>query len=291
VVDLESPMLAPPRVDLDRPSLARIYDCLLGGSANWAIDRDFVRRAVQRFPLLRDAAVANRVFVNRVVRYLARLGVRQFLDIGAGIPTVANTHQVADGIAGDCRVVYAHNDPVAVAHAEVLLDKEGDPDRHAIINADLRRPDELWREAADTGVIDPDAPVAVLLVGILHVHQPGPHGEDVGAESVARFRELMAGGSYLAISHATNEGIPADLVPRIMDLRHLYRELCDGDLFWRTRGEIDALLGDFEPVRPGTVWAPEWHPEETYPATHHVTFASPNQSALWTGVGHKGRSG
>jgi S-adenosyl methyltransferase len=288
VVDAQSPILAPPRVVLDRPSIARVYDYLLGGTANWAIDRDFVRRALRRFPLLRDVAMANRMFVNRVVRYLARRGVRQFLDIGAGIPAWDNTHQIADEVARGCRVVYADHEPVAVAHAEVLLDKEGDPDRHAIINADLRCPDELWREAVATGLIDPAAPVAVLMAAVLHVHQPGPGGDDVGAESVARFRDLVPNGSYLAISHITNEGIPPEFVPKIMDLKHLYDEMCSSDVIWRTRWEIDALLGDFAPVHPGMVWTPQWRPEEARPSAQHpLRFASPNQAVIWAGVGQK----
>jgi hypothetical protein len=231
--------------------------------------------------------MANRMFVNRVVRYLARRGVRQFLDVGAGIPASGNTHQIADEVARGCRVVYADHEPVAVAHAEVLLDKEGDPDRHAIINADLRRPDDLWREAVDTGLIDPAAPVAVLMVAVLHVHQPGPDGDDVGAESVARFRELVANGSYLAISHITNEGIPPEFVPKIMDLKHLYDDMCSSDVIWRTRGEIEALLGEFDPVHPGMVWTPQWRPEEARPSAAQIRFASPNQAVIWAGVGQK----
>jgi hypothetical protein len=287
VLDAHSPMIAPPRLDLDRPSIARVYDFLLGGTANWAIDREFVRRALLKFPLLRDVAVANRMFVNRVVRFLARRGVRQFLDIGAGIPATGNTHQIADEVARDCRVVYADNEPVAVAHAEVLLDKEGDPDRHAIINADLRCPDQLWREAVATGLIDPAKPVAVLMIAVLHVHQAGPDGHDIGAQSVARFRQLVAGGSYLAISHVTNEGIPPDFVPRIMDLKHLYDEMCSSDVIWRTRKEIDGLLGDFRPVAPGMVWTPQWHPDLGRPTQPPVRFHAPNEAVIWAGVGHK----
>lgn len=290
MLDAQSPMFAPPRVDLDRPSIARVYDFLLDGTANWAIDREFVRQALLRFPLLKDVAVANRMFVNRVVRYLARCGVRQFLDIGAGIPERGNTHQVADEVADNCRVVYADNEPVAVAHAEVLLDKEGDPDRHAIINADLRCPDELWQEALATGLIDPGLPVAVLMIAVLHVYQPGPDGDDIGAQSVARFRELVPNGSYLAISHVTNEGIPPEFVPKIMDLKHLYDDMCSSDVIWRTRPEIDALLGNFRPIYPGMVWAPQWRPEESRPLSRAVAFASPNQAVIWAGVGQKAGS-
>src|SRR2546430_1609084 len=133
MLDADAHSFARPVVDLLRPSVARVYDCLLGGTANWAVDREFCRRALAMFPLLTDIMVANRLFLNRVVRHLSRLGIRQFLDIGAGVPTEGNTHQVA---GPDAQVVYVDHDPVAVAQAEVLLDREGDPDRHALVNAD-----------------------------------------------------------------------------------------------------------------------------------------------------------
>jgi hypothetical protein len=225
------------------------------------------------------------MFVNRVVRHLARIGVRQFLDIGSGILSEGNTHQIADEISTDCRVVYVDNEPVAVAHAEVLLDEEGDPDRHAIVQHDLRCPDALWDEALATGILDLRRPIAVLMFSVLHVFQPGPDGNDIGARSVARYRELLPVGSYLGISHLTNDGVPRELAPKLAE----FKELCDywgGSRFYcRTHAEIKALLGDFELVPPGMVWTPQWHPEE--PTSRAVSFAAPNHSVVLAGVGRK----
>jgi hypothetical protein len=250
-------------VDLEHPNIARVYDYLLNGSAYWAIDEAFAERLLRNFREFRDIALANRLFVNRVIRYLRRTGVRQFLDIGSGIFSSGNTHQIADELGQDSAVVYADNDPVTVAHAEVLLDEEGDPDRHAVICADLRNPDELWQTALDTGILDLSQPVAVLMCTVLHALQPQPDGCDDGALSVARYRELMPVGSYLGVSHVTDEGIPQEIAPKLVELKHLCETWGSSTMFCRSRTAIEALLGDFELVEPGMVWTPEWHPEVT----------------------------
>lgn len=284
----------PAGVDISRPSVARVYDYFLDGSANWAIDREFGDRVLANFPLLKNVALANRLFLNRVVRYLTKCGVRQFLDVGAGVPTGGNTHQVADEVAEragrtpDTRVVYVDNEPIAVAHAEVLLNKSGDVNRHAVIHADLRDPDGLWEQAVDTGLIDPTQPVALLLIAVLHVHQPGPDNKtDIGAESVARLRELLPAGSYLAISHLTNDSVPAELENRIAELKRMYDTSSSSNIIVRTHAEIAALLDDFQLVEPGWTWSTEWRPEETGPKAPAITFETPSHAVIWSGVGQK----
>jgi O-methyltransferase involved in polyketide biosynthesis len=286
----------PPKgLDLERPSVARVYDYFLGGTANWAVDREFGDRVLARFPLLRDIAIANRLFLNRVVRHLTKRGIRQFLDIGAGVPTSGNTHQVADevkrdaGEAPDVRVVYVDNEPVAVAHAEMLLNREGDPGRHAVIEADLREPDALWQQALETDLINPDEPVALLLIAILHVHQPDAEGNDIGPQAVARLRELLPVGSFLAISHSTHEGIPTEHREKLADLKRMYDESSSSNGIWRSHAEIEAMFADFRPVEPGWTWTPLWHPEETGATVRTVTFRTPNESAVWAAVGEKVR--
>ena len=289
----KSDPVPPEGVDLKRPSVARVYDYYLGGTANWAVDRDFGDRVLSKFPLLRDIALANRQLLNRVVRYLTKRGIRQFLDIGAGVPTAGNTHQVADEVrreAGgvpDVRVVYVDNDPVAVAHATMLLDREGDGTRHAVIESDLRRPDELWQKAIETQLLDPNEPVALLLIAVLHVHQPGADGNDVGPDAVARLRQLLPEGSYLAISHITDEGVPDELGENLVELKRMYDESSSSDVIWRTRADIASLLADFQLVEPGWTWTPEWHPEETGPTAQPVSFDTPNAAVVWAGVGQK----
>jgi hypothetical protein len=280
-------------VDLQRPSVARVYDYLLGGTANWAIDREFGDRVAEKVPLVKDMALANRLFLTRVVRYLTKRGVKQFLDIGAGVPTAGNTHQVADAVqretgdAPDVRVVYVDNEPVAVAHSAMLLDNDGDPARHAVIEADLRNPDDLWQKARETQLLNLDEPIALLLIAVLHVHQPGPNGNDIGPESVARFRELLPRGSYLAISHMSADGIPDELAEKLLDIKRMYDESSSSNGIWRTRADIAALLDNFRLVEPGWTWTPEWHPEESGPTMQTVTFRTSSESVVWAGVGEK----
>lgn len=297
---------APPGIDLDHPSVARVYDYFLGGTANWAIDREFGARMLASFPLLRPIAVANRRFLHRVVTRLARLGIRQFVDIGAGVPTMGNTHAVADAVAPDARVVYVDHDPIAVAHSRVLLEDRGDLRRHAAIMADLRMPDQLWSQVGDTGVIDLNEPVGLLLVAVLHVRQPGPGGADIGAESVTRYRELLARGSYLAISHGTEDGVDPAIRSGLADIRRGY-ELEGTPLIFRSRAEVRELFGDFDLVPPGIDWVTRWHPEDT-PLNSHplsvvgspapslsafaavdgdVDLSAPNESAVLVGLGRK----
>ncbi|HYQ69435.1 SAM-dependent methyltransferase [Actinophytocola sp.] len=273
-----------PKVGLQHPSVARVYDFLLGGSAYWAMDRSFASRILDQFPEFRDIAKANRMLVHRVVRHLVRLGVRQFVDIGSGMFSTENTHQIANGVAPDTKVVYVDNDGVAVAHAEILLDQEGDPDRHVVVNADLRSPDELWRRVRSTCVLDWDEPVAVLMFSALHSLPPEPGEQDPAVALMARYRELIPVGSYLGISHITSEGVPTELTSKLVTLHHLCDDWHISEAYCRSHGAVDVLLGDFDLVQPGMVWAPLWHPEES---ASNVKFAEPSHSVLWAGVGRK----
>ena len=282
---LSAPLCAIPDsgVDLKHPSAARVYDYLLGGTANWAIDRAFARRVLANFPEIADMAVTNRMFLNRVVRHLSRLGVRQFVDIGSGVLSKNNTHQIADETDPHSRVVYVENESVAVAHAEVLLDEDSDPDRHTIVTMDFREPDELWDEVLATRIIDLDQPIALLMLSVLHTMEPRP--DDDAAHLVARYRKLLPVGSYLVISHVTNDEIPYEIRAKLVELKHLCDDWFAGRVFCRSREAIGALLGDFEPVPPGMVWTPAWHPEE---AGGPVPLCdTPSLAAVWAGVGQK----
>ncbi|GLZ41963.1 SAM-dependent methyltransferase [Actinokineospora sp. NBRC 105648] len=277
----------PRPIDLDRPSIARVYDYLLGGDANWAVDRELAERLLAKFPLLRSIARANRQFLYRAVRRLVELGVRQFVDIGSGIPTMGSTHQVAEESApGRARVVYVDNDPVAVAHSQVLLERTGDDARHAVVTADLRAPAVLWDEVLGTGIIDPDQPVALLLIAVLHVRQPDPSGADLGPAAVARYRDLLPPDSYLAISQVTDEGVPTDLEHSLGTLKQLYDD-SGNPVIWRARAEIARLFGDFALLEPGLTWTPLWHPEYAAPGQPELAFPEPNHSLILAGIGHK----
>ncbi|RSM60715.1 methyltransferase [Amycolatopsis sp. WAC 01376] len=276
---------------MGKPSVARVYDYYLEGTASWAIDRKFGDRVLGEFPMLRPIAKANRVFLHRVIRHLLRLGVTQFIDIGAGLPTMQHAHQVADDVApGKARVVYVDYEPVAVTHSQALLEEHGDPRRHAAVHADLRAPDRLWAKVAEQKILDLDEPVAVLLIAVLHVQQPasprsGDTG-DVGPASVERYRELVPSGSYLAISHITDEGVPPEYEKPLVKLKELY-DSGSSPVIWRNHGEIRELFGDFDLLPPGLTWTTQWHPEDASPAEPEITFATPNGSLILGGVGRK----
>jgi hypothetical protein len=281
----------PTNLELDRPSAPRVHDRWVGGSSNWSIDRDLADRMMGAFPPLRDIALAGRVFNNRAVRHLYRLGVRQFVDVGAGPPVPGCTHEVVDELADaegrvpDARVVYVDRDPVVVAHTEVLLDQQGDQRRHAVVTADLRDPDGLWAAVMDTEQIDLDEPVALLLFAVLHHQQPGPDGSDVSAHSLVRFRELLPSGSLVAVSHVTGEGVPEEVNAQLVELARSFEDESASNVVTRARTEIAALLDGFELIEPGWAWGPDWHPEETGPSVRSITFPTPGHSLLWVAVG------
>lgn len=274
--------LGPRRVDLERPSAARTYDWYLGGSTNYAIDREFGRQVVDVFPLVRSCALANRQWMQRVVRHLAKLGVRQFVDVGSGAPAGGNVHQVADEVAPDSRVVYCDDEPVAVAHSELLLEQHGDPARHAVIAADLRAPCEVWQKVLGTGVIDPNEPVALLMMAVLHYVR----GDGEAERALARYRGNLPSDSCLAISHLTAEGVREERASAVLAMADKY-ERTSNPVRLRTREELRELFGDFELLDPGLVWVPEWHAEHSVPGAEAPSFEHPDESALLGGVARK----
>ena len=275
-----------PVCDLVRPNVARVYNYYLGGNTNWAIDREFGKTVLNHFPQMRSIALANRRFANRAVRYLARHGITQFIDVGSGMPAFGNTHEIANEIDSRSRVVYLDNEPVVVAHAQLLLERGGDPMRHAAVNADLRKPDQLWERVDLAGVLDLDAPVAMLVTSVLHVRQPGPDGVDVGDQALARCRELLAPGSFLAVSHLTGDGVPEHSRSGLAALKKLY-DTQSSPLILRSTAEVNALFGDFELLEPGLTWTPQWHPEQCHPDEPAIEFDTPSESVTRAGVGKK----
>ncbi|GLY66065.1 SAM-dependent methyltransferase [Amycolatopsis taiwanensis] len=274
------------RIDRDHPNVARVYDYYLGGTANYAVDRVFAEKALAQFPFVRPASKSNRLFLHRAVRHLVKRGIRQFVDIGSGVPTMGSTHQVAEELTPDARVVYIDNEAVAVAHSQVLLEQDGDLHRHAVVQADLRDPALLWRKVADTGVIDLNQPLALMMIAVLHVTQPGPDGSDIGPQVVAEYREMLPSGSYLVLSHGTADGVPAERAREMAEFRKMY-DNTPTPVIWRPRAEIEALFGELELIEPGATWTPLWHPEEQGPSAPLIYFADPNESVVWAGVAYK----
>ena len=232
--------------DPGRANVARVYDFLLGGSHNFEADREMARWMTATAGDAAMVARANRAFLRRAVRELAGAGIRQFLDIGAGIPTVGNTHEVA---APGAKVVYVDHDPVAVAHAQVLL---ADDRNTEAVQGDLREPDLLLRIAEATGLLDFREPVAVLMLAVL----PFVKDEERPAEAVAHLRDAVEKGSYLVVSHGASDALPPEGV------QDLYAKRATSTITLRTREQVTGFFEGWEVQPPGVVWLPEWRPDE-----------------------------
>ncbi len=233
----------------DIPSTARIYDYLLGGKDNYPADRAAAAEIAQALPNVRTAFQWNRAFLRRAVRYLvAEQGIRQFIDIGTGLPTVGNVHEVAQAAAPGTRVVYVDNDPVVLAHGRHLLHGVSGT---TILEHDLRRPEDILADPELRALIDFEEPVGVLLVAILHFIADS----DDPAGVISKLMEPFPSGSHLVISHGT-----ADAVPGVNDAAAVYRQ-STSSAHVRTREHIERLIGGLELIEPGTVWLPQWRPD------------------------------
>jgi len=245
------PGWVPPGLDTGKANIARVYDYWLGGNHNFRADQDAARAMIAVDPNLRAAVRANRAFLGRAVRYLAaEAGIVQFLDIGSGIPTEHNVHQVAQAVAPEARVVYADNDEVAVAHSRLLLEDSRDV---TFIQADLREPEKILADPETQLLIDFSRPVAVLLVAVLHFVPDSANPERI----LTTLREALAPGSYLVICHGCRDADP-ELAAR-SDI--VYRARVDAQTASRCREEIAGFFDGFTLVEPGLVWMPEWRPD------------------------------
>jgi len=252
----------PDTVDTSKPSMARMYDYALGGSHNFAVDRAAAERVLQANPDGRLGMYANRAFLRRAVRFLVESGVRQFLDIGSGIPTVGNVHEVAQTANPDCKVVYVDIDPTAVIHSQQILAGNGGA---TAIQADIREPDRILDDPDLRALLDLDQPVALLMLCILHFipDDEGPAG------LVGRYRDRLAPGSYLAVSHVTGDDDSEDhanamnVYSRVMTQVNL-----------RTRAQVATLFTGFDLVEPGLVFVSRWRPEPNDDTTTALYYYS-----------------
>jgi hypothetical protein len=255
----------PPGVDLSRPQTARMYDYLLGGKDHFAIDRETMEAGLRSWPGARVYARENRKFLARAVEYLAReAGIRQFLDIGTGLPSADNVHEVAQRIAPDSRVVYVDNDPLVLAHARALL-TSGPSGRTAYIHADLRDPEKILAHPVVRDTLDFSQPIALMLVAILHFLSDD---EDPGA-IVAALLAALPPGSYLVSSHVTAELDPEG----IGGMERAYRA---GGLWAQARTAADfgrLFFTGLEFVDPGLVLISDWRAtsEEPRPLSSEVS--------------------
>jgi SAM-dependent methyltransferase len=245
-----------PPIDTTIPNAARMYNYWLGGKDNFAADREAAERSTHAVPQMPWFARENRSFLGRAVRFCAGEGVSQFLDIGAGLPTMESVHQVAERITADPRVVYVDHDPVVVTHSRALL---AAPNTAAILG-DLTRSDEILDDPEVGRLIDFTKPVGILLVAVLHFVRDEHHP----AESLARLRDALAPGSFLVISHV--EMLPGQM-DGITPHSDASRELADARKRMpevppvRNREEIAAFFGDLQLVEPGLTEVWEWRPD------------------------------
>jgi SAM-dependent methyltransferase len=261
----------PPEVDTRRANVARVYDYWLGGTHNFLADQDAARAVAAVEPNIREMARANRAFLGRAVRFLAAEGIRQFLDIGSGIPTEGNVHEIAQRANPDARVAYVDIDPVAVAHSKAIL---AGNENAAVIEGDAREPEQILGHQAVGRLIDFSQPTGLLLVAVLHVIGDA----DDPWRIVARLRDALAPGSYLVLCHATSEGRPE--VTRAIEKVYSRSVRAPGRI--RSRAEILRFFDGFDLIDPGLVYMPQWRPDspDDVPA---------DPSRLWAlvGVGRK----
>ncbi|BCY13153.1 SAM-dependent methyltransferase [Actinoplanes sp. L3-i22] len=265
----ESNDWVPAGIDVNVPSAARVYDYFLGGAHNFAVDRALAGQIASMTPNIGETMRSNRVFLRRAVRYLAAQGVRQFLDIGSGIPTAGNVHEIALEAAPGARVVYVDIDPVAVEHSRAIL---AGVDGTGVILADMRDVDRVLAESEKLG-LDFGRPVAVLLAGVLHF-VPDADGP---AALVAALGAAVAPGSYLLISHATADGQP----PEVIEAQRLSGRT-GTEIALRSGAEITTYFAGFDLVDPGLVFIPRWRPDPQDPADEH-----PERVGAYAGVGRK----
>ncbi|USX50357.1 SAM-dependent methyltransferase [Lentzea sp. HUAS12] len=249
---MERPNWAPGDIDLERPSVARVYDYWLGGAHNFAADRAAAEKTLEAMPEIRTVVLNHRAFLRRAVRYLLGQGVRQFLDLGSGIPTVGNVHEIAQAADPGARVVYVDLDPVAVAHSRSLL---GDNTQVSVLQADIRDALGVLSSPEVTKQLDFDEPVGVLMIALLHFVSD----EDDPWGIIGRYRDRLAPGSYLAISQAGYDEDDVESSASVRARRIYDRQVTQST--FRNRTELGRLFDGFTLVEPGVVRVPAWHPE------------------------------
>ena len=237
----------PPEIDTTRPSVARVYDAILGGKDNFAVDREVAAAAVKTMGDAGNGARLNRAALGRAVRYMAAQGVSQFLDLGSGLPTVQNTHQIAQLINPAARVVYVDNDPSVYLHGQALL---ADDASSTVVLADIRTPDALLAMDEVKDFLDFDKPVGLILNAVIHhvLDTEDPHG------IVDEYKRVLASGSYMQLTHFCDESPEAHASAAV-----LKQSLGRGQV--RSREEVTRFFDGLDLVQPGVVFLPWWQPD------------------------------
>lgn len=267
---------APVGVDTARASIARVYDASLGGKDNYDVDRSALDEILEIAPRQGDVSMMNRRWLHRVTRYLAgTVGIDQFLDVGAGLPTVGNTHEIAQQQNPEAHVVYVDNDPVCNAHGRVLLEQN---DYTHFIPADLTEPDTLLERQDVRKYLNLNRPIALILCGILH------HVDtELDPTSIAlRYIDKLPAGSYVAITHFWNPNDGSEQDELAKELQRRFTEKGLGSGWYRTRDQIEQYFGDLEILEPGLVELDDW-----WPAGPRIRPRLPEERVMLGGVGYK----
>ena len=263
-----APNERPASVEIDKPNAARIYDYMLGGSHNFEVDRRFAEDMMAATNSTPRSYRMNRSFLRRAVKFMVDNGIDQFLDLGSGIPTVGNVHEIAQSINPDVRVVYVDNEPVAVSHSRRML---ADNPNTIIIDADLRDTRAVLGHPLTQRMLDFDRPIGLLMVAIFHFIPD----HDRPVEIVARYREALRGGGFLAMSHFTGDEQPV----LAANGTQWYQQTAN-PLIMRTKAEFETLLSGVELIPPGVSWVQQWHADDSEPE-----LEVPSQSAIYAAVG------
>ncbi|WP_308166816.1 SAM-dependent methyltransferase [Nocardia albiluteola] len=264
-------------IDATKPSAARLYHYYLSGEAIFDIDRVFGEQVFQVLPYADVIAHHIRAFLRRSTKFMVAQGIRQFLDIGSGLPTIGNTHEVVGALAPESRVVYVDNDLEAVTRSHELLTDQGELHRAAIIEGDLRLPDVVLGHADTRRLLDFDEPIGLLIVSVW----PFVPDSDRPLEIMARLRDALPAGSYVAMSQSSTSEMPAEAQQTAAEAIDIYDQTSD-PVTMRSRAEFAAFYEGFELVDPGIVYLPDWRPEGP------VDLEDPARPCNFAAVGYKG---
>jgi hypothetical protein len=265
---------SPEEIDTSRPHPARMYDYYLGGRDNYEVDREAAQRVIDLFPDIVHMAQGNRRFMHRAVRHLAESGIRQIVDIGTGIPTAPNTHQVAQEVSPDVRVAYVDNDPIVATYAGAHLLGAGNT---GFFLGDVRDPESILRHPTISKLIDFDQPVGLMLVAILHFIRD----DEDPAGLVAAYRDALPAGSRLVLSHTTGDF--HELEGDAGEARDVYRDKgATATLTLRSREQVLGFFDGFDLVQPGLVQPPLWRPDGPVPGEQELA-----RTGFYAGVGIK----
>jgi O-methyltransferase involved in polyketide biosynthesis len=260
----------PVGVDVEKPSAARVYDWYLGGDQNWAVDREFGRRVEKVWPLIRPISRQNRAFMNRVVEAALDAGIRQFVDLGSGVPTAGNVHEIVrDRLPADepATVVYVDYEAVAAAHSTLILEREDATDWAGLAQRDIRDPAAVFADEATQRLIDWSEPVCLLMITVLHFI--GPDDDPDGL--MATYRAKLAPGSWLAVTHGTcTDDAPPERAAEVRRFVDAYRDTSN-PAYLRSAEEILPWFGGWPLLEPGLTALPDWRPEQAVSAVEAET--------------------